>query len=146
MFGSGTNPFANRDVLGVVFSGARVETSDGGDIDIRGRAETAGAFSRGVVIFDSTIQTQRAPGAILISGESQGPGIGVDLPNERFESQGSNLVGGPGTSGNIVIRATNGGNGDSINIESNTVIQTTGVVNLRPGGVCCSQRADCGQR
>ena len=48
-------------------------------------------------------------------------------------------IGGPATSGNIMIRATNDGGGDSINIQSigqpNTVIQTTGVVNLRPGGV-----------
>ena len=114
-------------------------------IDIRGRAETAGASSRGVAILASTIETQSDTGAIVISGEAQGPGMPPRIMARRLgvESQGNTVIGGPATSGNIVIRAnggngdsiTNGGNGDSIDISANTVIQTTGVVNLRPGGV-----------
>jgi filamentous hemagglutinin family protein len=125
---------------GVDLFASSAQTTAGGSIDIRGRAGAADAFSRGVVTFDSTIRTQGAPGAILISGESPGSGFGVDLPNSHsdFDGPGSNSIEAASILGNIVIRATNGGNGDSINIESNTDIGTPGVVNLRPGGVSAS--------
>ena len=109
-----------------------LETTAGGDIEIRGRGGAAGATAGvGVSILTETVRTQGSPGTIVISGESPGTAAGVRV-------EGS-VIGGPGTSGNIVIRATNGGNGDSINIEpnsigTNSVIRTTGVVNLRPGG------------
>ena len=70
---------------GVDLFESSLQTTSGGSIDIRGRAETTNASSRGVVILTSTIQTQGAPGAIVISGEAQGPSIGVNLSDENCE-------------------------------------------------------------
>lgn len=135
--GLASSPFANRRATGVVLSGVGVtiETTAGGRIDIRGRGEApAAAFSTGVEIFSpTTIRTQGAPGTIMISGESTGANFGIVFGD--VERGGTNLVGGPTTSGNIVIRAANAGGGDSIDLIGNTTIQTTGVINLRPGGV-----------
>ena len=112
-------------------------TTAGGNIEIRGRggAGAAGATSGvGVSILSETVRTQGSPGTIVISGESPGTAPGVLVEGNVIRGSRS-VIGGPGTSGNIVIRATNAGNGDSIQLGANTTIQTTGNVNLRPGGV-----------
>ena len=132
---TGLSGSAGRFAVGVTLSDVIIETTAGGSIDIRGRSEPpATGVSDGVVITTpSTIQTQGAPGTITISGESPGTNFGVVIGENG--GGGANLVGGPTTSGNIVIRAANGGGGDSISLSGNTTIQTTGVINLRPGGV-----------
>jgi filamentous hemagglutinin family protein len=137
--GAGDIGYGGAGGPGVELNTSSLRSTSGGTINIQGRAETASASSRGVVILASTIETQGAEGAILISGQAQGPGIGVTLSDESCECGTGTLIGGTTTSGNITIRATNGGGGDSINLQSiqqpDTVIQTRGVVNLRPGGV-----------
>jgi hypothetical protein len=82
-----------------------------------------------------TVITTTGPnGSISISGqttddEEGGPGI---------QTLGDVTIGGPLTSGNIVLRASSGEFSDSIVLDSggsSARIQTTGVINLRPGGV-----------
>ena len=107
--------------FGVGISGSTIASTGGGSIDIRGRGGAAG-----ISISNSTIQTQGAPGALLVSGESTGSSSGVGIG-------GTSLLGGPTTTGNVIVRATNQGPGDSIQLSG--TLQTTGVVNLRPGGV-----------
>ena len=111
---------------GVSLLSATVRTTAGGSIDIRGRGGFAGLDSD-----DSTLSTAGAGlGTILISGESTVSQEGVNLG-------GTTVVGGASTTGNIIVRATNAGGDDSINIQGPVQggLHTTGIVNLRPGGV-----------
>ncbi len=133
VFGSGTNPFDNRFVTGLLLAGATVVTSAGGSIDLRGRAESpaTGFTSIGFDMLNSTVSTSGGPGRILISGETtaDSPGVRIAIDQGDFAA----TVGGDATSGNIVIRALNDGSGDAIELRD--VIRTSGFVNLRPGGV-----------
>ena len=110
-----------------------MSSTAGGSIDLRGRSEAgeSGLLNVGVRTSNSDISTSGGPGRILISGETTSGSYGVRI--EEFDSSGL-TVGGSATSGDIVIRALNDGSGDSIDL-STAVIQTTGRVNLRPGGV-----------
>ena len=134
IFIAGLSTSADRGAIGVSLSGVTIETTAGGNIDIRGRGDGPN-LSTGVDIFTTTtIRTQGTPGTIVISGESTSADFGVAFGEEG----GTNLIGGPTTSGNIMVRAANAGGGDSIDLIGNTTIQTTGVINLRPGGVSSS--------
>jgi hypothetical protein len=108
--------------VGVTLASPTVQTVGGGSIDVRGRGDFIGVDSD-----DAAVSTAGAgTGRILISGESTGASPGVRIG-------GVSAVGGAATSGNIVVRATNAGSGDSIALGGTT--QTSSVVNLRPGGV-----------
>jgi filamentous hemagglutinin family protein len=107
---------------GVSLAIAEISTVAGGSIDIRGRGD-----SIGVELDDATVTTTGAgPGRIMVSGQSTGASAGVQIG-------GTSKLGNIATSGNIIVRATNASAGDSIALGGAT--QTTGVVNLRPGGV-----------
>jgi hypothetical protein len=107
---------------GVTLSSPVIRTVSGGSIELRGRGGFIGVDSD-----DAAVSTSGGGlGRILISGQSTGSAPGVRI-------SGTSQIGGPSTSGDIVIRATNAGGGDSIALAGAT--QTSGVVNLRPGGV-----------
>jgi filamentous hemagglutinin family protein len=106
-----------------------------GAIDIRGRAgQSGGTPVAGVYASGSTISTFSGDGAIAISGESLGPAPGV-LLESAFDLL--NIIGGPNTTGNIAIRASNvpvnGVGGDMIQLGG--TIATRGTLVLSPGGV-----------
>ncbi|MCK7582607.1 MAG: hypothetical protein MZV65_48240 [Chromatiales bacterium] len=102
---------------------------------MRGRGTGTGLFLAGDCLGDCTparLITTGAPGSIILSGESTTGGAGLLI-------EGGAVVGDATTSGNIVLRATNAGAGDAIQLESSgqsALIQTVGgVIDLRPGGV-----------
>ena len=120
---------------GVSIDGTTIATTGGGTIDVRGRGTGTGLFLAGDCLGDCTparLITTGAPGSIILSGESTTGGAGLLI-------EGGAVVGDATTSGNIVLRATNAGGGDAIQLESSgqsALVQTVGgVINLRPGGV-----------
>lgn len=133
VFGRASSNSELRSATGLRLWFATVSSSAGGDIDLRGRSEASesGLLNVGVRSRNSDVATSGGPGRILISGETTSGSYGVRI--EEFDS--SDLtVGGSATTGDIVIRALNDGSADSIDLET-AVLQTTGRVNLRPGGV-----------
>ncbi len=104
-------------------------TSLGGAIDIRGRsgADLGATFGSGVIVNGASISNSGAAG-IAISGEAFS-GTGVAL-------LGGTSVGGAATNGNIVIKALN--TGTARTLDAGGTLRTTGVVNIRPGGVAAS--------
>ncbi len=121
------------DANGVSMLSSQISASGGGAIDIRGRAgipqftETAGY---GVFSDDATVLTSGGPGAMVISGESTSTTSGIFF-------NGGTTIGGVATTGNITLRALNASDnedqGDMIDLDG--TIQSSGVLNLRPGGV-----------
>lgn len=136
VFGLGRSLSDIRPADGVVLFAATVETSDGGNIDLRGRSEATafGFINAGILITDSAVRTRGAPGRIMISGETLTDYAGVQITVD----ESATTIGGPETSGSIAIRARNDGGGDAIEFGSDVAIRTSGVVNLRPGGVDAS--------
>ncbi|WP_198026758.1 two-partner secretion domain-containing protein [Polaromonas glacialis] len=118
---------------GVSMLSARISTSGGGAIDIRGRAGIAQATESatyGVFSDDTAVFTSGGPGAMVISGESTGTTPGIVF-------NGGTTIGGLTSTGNITLRALNASNDEvqSDMIELGGTIQSSGVLNLRPGGV-----------
>ncbi|MDQ3059956.1 MAG: filamentous hemagglutinin N-terminal domain-containing protein [Pseudomonadota bacterium] len=118
---------------GVAMLSARTSTSGGGAIDIRGRAgipQATESATHGVFSDDATVFTSGGPGTMVISGESTGTTPGIVL-------NGGTTIGGAATTGNITFRALNASDnevqGDMIDLDG--TIQSSGVLNLRPGGV-----------
>lgn len=122
---------SSSDPIGVDFSSALIETIAGGNVEIRGRGEAPGESSPRGVFADAGIVRTSGSGAgnIEISGESTGSGAGLRIAGSESASQ----IGSPTTTGSIVLRATNDDSGFAIAL--NGQIATTGIVNLRPGGV-----------
>ncbi len=109
--------------------GSSPVTSLGGAIDIRGRAgaDLGGTFGNGVIVNNASISNSGAAG-IAISGEAfSGSGVAM---------LGATSVGAAATSGNIVIKALN--TGTARTFDAGGTLRTTGVVNIRPGGVAAS--------
>lgn len=135
VFGLGTNAFTDRFANGLQLTGATLATTAGGSIDLRGRAESGslGFINAGVDITGSTVTTSGGPGQIVISGETTAPFVGVRIQSDP--DLGPTTIGGPSTTGSVVIRARNNGSDDALAIGSDNAIQTSGLVSLLPGGV-----------
>lgn len=128
ILGVATGVGAGFGPTGVFMGSPTISTTAGGSINIRGRA--SGAASIGVDSDDAVVTTSGiGAGTITVSGESTAASLGVRLG-------GVSRLGGPSTSGNIIVRATNAGDADSIQLGG--TIRTTGVIDLRPGGVAAS--------
>jgi filamentous hemagglutinin family protein len=112
---------------GVLISAAQVSTTGGGGIDIRGRAgsDITGSTGNGVTASASTIRTGGGAGELDISGEAFG-GAGIALT-------GASVLGGTGSSGNILLRAANSAAAPTL--VGGGTLQTSGVVNIRAAGV-----------
>lgn len=112
---------------GVRMTASQVNTTAGGAIDIRGRsgADTATAQGAGILMNTSTVRTAGGAGEMSISGQAFG-GSGVALI-------GTNTLGGSASTGNIVLRAANASTVRTL--DSAATVQTSGVVNIRPGSV-----------
>ena len=97
-------------------------TSTGGLIDLRGRAGS------GVLLDNTTLLTS---GGLVVAGEGvDGAGLAI---------RGASSLGGPATTGNIMLRALNAGGANASGmLELGGAIQTSGLINLRPGGVSAS--------
>lgn len=119
---------------GAFIASTLIAATAGGSITISGRGEAGitAAIPRGVV-FDDALVTTSGAGTILVSGESTGATQGVVVG-------GVTRLGGPAATGSIIVRATNGGGADSIDLGSSASggLVTTGAVNLRPGGVAAN--------
>jgi filamentous hemagglutinin family protein len=133
IFGRGPGfPGSSPTPIGVNMASLTITTSNGGSIDIRGRGEPSVSSEFGVINAigvdsdDAVISTIGSPGSIFISGESVGSDFGIRM-------NGGTQIGGPSTTGHIMLRAANAGGADMINLAG--TIQSSGVVNLRPGGV-----------
>ena len=122
---------------GVSMLSSQISTSGGGAIDIRGRAGipiatgSVTAATHGVFSDDATVFTSGGPGAMVISGES----TTAATPGIVFN--GGTAIGSLATTGNITLRALNASDnevqGDMMALGG--TIQSSGVLNLRPGGV-----------
>ncbi|HEX8611312.1 MAG TPA: MBG domain-containing protein, partial [Telluria sp.] len=120
---------------GVMQASYEISTTGGGAIDLRGRGGAAGPSASGAggagILFNdnTTVFTSGGPGPIVISGEAVGT-AGISMVS-------STAIGRPDTSGNITLRAFNVAAGpvrpDMIQLAG--TIQSSGVLNLRPGGV-----------
>ena len=102
--------------------------STGGSIDLRGRSESSGGHGT-LIEGNSRITTSR--GAITIGGEStSGSASGLYVAQD---AQGQAVIGGPPTTGTVVLRAAAPAGVDSLDLFG--LVQTSGVFNMRPGGV-----------
>jgi filamentous hemagglutinin family protein len=127
--GGNVSMFAASEGVGILGS---VIDAGSGQISILGRNSVEG---NGVGLGcaecgDTVLSTTGSVGAITISGESTFGGAGIWSM--------AATIGGPQTSGNIVLRATSVGGLDSLVLDgvgTSTTIQTTGTINIRPGGV-----------
>jgi filamentous hemagglutinin family protein len=114
---------------GVSLIGSSLSTS-GGALDVRGRSGapfsgTPFTAGNGVTLSDATVNAGGGA-TTMLSGESEGAsGIAI---------LGDTKLGLAGTSGNIVLRAFNTGSSAPM-LSLGGTIQTSGVINLRPGGV-----------
>ncbi len=126
---SGSGPIAITGIGALGGTGVRIASSQldtgTGAIDVRGRAgvDTSTSAGSGVVLSGSAVRA--SAGATAISGEAFG-GSGV-------AAFGTGAIGGAASSGNIVLRALNTGSARTLDVGG--TIQTSGLVNLRPGGV-----------
>lgn len=114
---------------GVVLLGSTLVAGAGGALDVRGVATASLAGNgvpAGVSVSDSTLATSGGPGPITVSGQAQGAAPGLLVA-------GASAIGGAATSGNITLRALNGGGADMIALGG--TVQSSGVLALVPGGV-----------
>ena len=116
---------------GISMAASSIVTTGGGAIDLRGRSGavltgTPIQAGDGVVAANSIVRTSGAASNVVISGESIG-GSGIAL-------SGTNALGNSAMSGNVVLRAFNTASSAAM-LSLGGTIQTSGTVNLRPGGV-----------
>ncbi|WP_426101180.1 MBG domain-containing protein [Massilia sp. TSP1-1-2] len=108
-----------------------ISTNGGGAIDLRGLAVPNldyDLYGNGIYADDGQIFTTGGPGNIVLSGEAVGAS-GIAL--------GGMVLGSPGMSGNITLRAFNTATSDlaAPMLALQGPIETSGVLALRPGGV-----------
>ncbi|MEO8777126.1 MAG: MBG domain-containing protein [Rhodanobacter sp.] len=114
---------------GLILGVANVQ-STGGVIDLRGHGAVDGTDGNGAPVFNYGLDISEAAnlssasGLVLLSGSSDGSGAGVNVDAGATVGAGS---------GNIVVRAHNNGSTDALVLGG--TLDTSGVIDVRPGGV-----------
>jgi filamentous hemagglutinin family protein len=116
---------------GVSLASPTISTTGGGSIDVRGLSQFDGSgFSAGIGLEadDATIFTSGGPGSITLTGESQGAD-GLSLSG--------GTIGAVNTEGNIYLRgySESAGGSSGAMLMMPSIIETTGLVGLLPGGM-----------
>ncbi|WP_341890861.1 filamentous hemagglutinin N-terminal domain-containing protein [Variovorax sp. YR752] len=123
---------------GVLINGGSSITTGSGDITLRGYnfnndpSAPAATEDSGVRLEDGAQLVTTGGGNIEVTGRSQNGGRGVVLQAGGAPTAPGALP-GIRSSGNVLLRASNDGSGDSIVIEAPVV--AAGTIDLRPGGV-----------
>jgi filamentous hemagglutinin family protein len=125
---------------GISLNGLDAQTTEGGNIEIAGGSESfcAGECgpAAGVHLYGpgTVVRTHGdRPGRIRVTGDARrGFPIYLDEAN----------LGGPDQRGTIVLRASAGGTARGSVVIDGALIQTTGIVNLRPGAVSSAASGD----
>ena len=129
---------------GVLINGGSSITTGSGDITLRGYnfnndpSAPAATEDSGVRLEDGAQLVTTGGGNIEVTGRSQNGGRGVVL-QAGGSPTGPGALPGIRSSGNVLLRASNDGSGDSIVIEAPIV--AAGTIDLRPGGVDANMTA-----